>query len=81
MRPVEIQVKCYAAHKADESPRRFVCEGQEIEIEDVLDRWLAAGKDRKQAKADYFKVTAEDGHHYLLKHDLDSDRWWLENRW
>ena len=34
-----IQVECYAGTKADETPRRFVWEGQTIEVGDVLDRW------------------------------------------
>ena len=81
MQPIPIQVQCYSGHKADESPRRFLCEGSEVEVEQVLDRWLGAGKDSKEPKADYFKVVGKDGHDYLLKHDLNSDQWLLENRW
>jgi hypothetical protein len=81
MEPIRIQVECYSGYKADESPRRFICEDTEIEVERILDRWLAAGKNAKEPKADYFKVTGIDGHDYLLKHDLNFDLWFLENRW
>ena len=81
MKPIPIQVQCHSEHKRDQSPQRFVCEGAEIEIEEVLDQWLSAGRDPKQCKADYFKVVGTNGHDYLLKHALDSDEWFLENRW
>lgn len=81
MQPIPIQVRCYSGHKADESPRSFLCEGSEVEVEQVRDRWLASGRDPKQPKADCFKVAGKDGHDYLLRHDLGSDEWYLENRW
>lgn len=39
MRLTQIEVECYAAAKADETPRRFNLEGQTIEVNEVLDRW------------------------------------------
>lgn len=32
-------------------------------------------------RADCFKVHAEDGRDYLLKHDLESDDWGLGRSW
>jgi hypothetical protein len=36
---VAIQVECYAGAKADEKPRRFAVEGEDVQIAEVLDRW------------------------------------------
>jgi hypothetical protein len=74
---VAIQVECYAGAKADETPRRFTVEGEEVQIAEVLDRWYQVESKPMWPRADYFKVHAEDGHDYLLKHDLESDNWWL----
>jgi len=78
---VPIQVQCRSGFKADEKPTSFLCESSQIVVEEILDQWLQAGKDQHQAKADYFKVQGNDNHKYLLKHDLDLDQWFLENRW
>jgi hypothetical protein len=33
------------------------------------------------AVAGYFKVRGVDGREYLLKHDLESDQWYLGRQW
>ena len=81
MEPIPIQVQCYSGHKADERPLRFVCEGIEIEVEEILDQWMAASKESSQLTSDYFKVRSSDGHDYLLRHEKGSDRWFVANRW
>ena len=39
MKLTSIRVECYAGAQADETPRRFVWEGQAVEVSEVLDRW------------------------------------------
>jgi hypothetical protein len=81
MQLVPIQVECYAGHKADESPRRFLWEGEWIQVQEVLDRWYQVESQPEWPRADYFKVLASDLSEYLLKHDLESDAWFLGQRW
>ena len=81
MKLISIQVECYAGAKADETPRRFTLEGQSVEVEDVLDRWYQVESRPEWPRADYFKVRGADGHDYLLKHDLESDKWYLGRHW
>jgi hypothetical protein len=76
-----IQVECYAGHKADESPRRFLWNEQWIEATDVLDRWHQIESLPEWPRAEYFKVRGADAHDYLLKHDLEADAWYLGQRW
>jgi hypothetical protein len=78
--PIPVQVQCHAGFKADESPRRFLGPGLAVEVEAVVDRWLAAGRDPRQPAADYFKVRGHDGQLYLLRHDRGSDAWFLVER-
>jgi hypothetical protein len=77
---IPTQVQCYAGYKADESPRRFICDSTWIEVEEVLDRWYQGDRDPEWPIADYFKVKGDDGHEYVLKHDRDHNEWFVANR-
>jgi hypothetical protein len=81
MKLIPIQVECYAGAKADETPRRFIRQGRTIEVGEVLDRWYQVESKPEWPRADYFKVRAVDEREYLLKHDLESDEWYLGQQW
>ena len=81
MRLIPIQVECYAGRKADETPRRFTSEDRLIELGEVLDRWHQVHSLPEWPRADYFKVRGADQREYLLKHDLESDEWFLGQQW
>ena len=81
MKLVPIQVECYAGAKADETPRRFIREEMPIEVGEVLDRWYQVESKPEWPCADYFKVRGLDQTEYLLKHDLESDEWFLGQQW
>ena len=81
MKLIPIQVECYAGAKADETPRRFTLEERTIEVGEVLDRWYQVESKPEWPRADYFKVRAAGGPEYLLKHDLESDEWFVGKSW
>ena len=76
-----IRVECYAEAKAAETPRRFTWQGEIIEVDEVLHRWYQVEREPESPRADYFKVRGEDGSDDLLKHDLESDDWYLDRKW
>ena len=65
-----LRVKCYAGRKADERPVRFELGDREYVVKEVLDQWY--GPDES-----YFKVRADDGGLYILKHAVAGDKWTL----
>ncbi len=67
---LNVRVDCYAGYKGEETPRRFYLGEREVEIVEVLNRWMAP------AHA-YFKVRGDDGGTYILRHDVGSGRWEL----
>ncbi len=67
----EIRVECYAGHRADERPTRFVLGGQPFEVSELDGRWYSP-------EASYFRVRAEDGNYYVLRHDEVQDLWTLD---
>jgi hypothetical protein len=66
----KVRVECYAGHRGDEEPRRFVWCGAALEVSTILDRWL-------DPNHRYFKVRAGDGAVYILRHDTNSGDWEL----
>ncbi len=67
---LQLKVQCYAGHRADERPVRFRCGADWLEVVDVQDQWYAP-------EARYFRVMAQDGAIYVLKHDEIEDCWTL----
>jgi hypothetical protein len=63
-----IRVECYAGYRGEETPRRFYIGQRQIEVLEVIDRWLSP--DHR-----YFKVKGDDDGTYILRHDVPSDRW------
>ena len=80
MKLTPIQVECYAGCKADETPRRFLWGGQSLEVVEVVDRWYQVESLPEWPRANYFKVRGADQCEYLLKHDLESEAWYLGQR-
>ena len=58
---LRLEVSCYEGHRAQERPERFRLGPSWHRIEAILDRWQ--GPDDR-----YFKVRAEDGNVYILRH-------------
>jgi hypothetical protein len=65
---MRIRVECYAGYRGEETPRRFWLGAKKIEVQDVLDRWMAP--DHR-----YFKVLGHDKAVYILRHDAISWDW------
>jgi hypothetical protein len=66
--PLAVDVECYAGYRGEETPQRFRLAEREIEIVDVVDRWLAP--DHR-----YFKVQDTQGDLLILRNDVAARRW------
>jgi hypothetical protein len=67
-----VRVQCYSGSRADEYPVRFQLDDHDYVVEEVLDRWY--GPDDT-----FFKLRANDGNIYILRHSPVSDTWTLES--
>ena len=65
-----IRVECYAGYRGEETPRRFRLGKNAEDVVEVLDRWLSP-------EHRYFKCRGADGGTYILRHDVQGDRWEL----
>jgi len=73
---LHLKVDCYSGYKADERPLRFSLGdkpgGQVFEVKEVLDQWYGVGYE-------CFKVLADDGNFYVLRHRQVEDNWVLDS--
>lgn len=72
---LKLKVECYAGYKADERPLRFTPQtgkARTYEVQEVLDQWYGVGYT-------CFKVRADDGHTYILRHEDEADVWSLDS--
>ena len=68
---LSIRVECYAGHRADQRPLRFTLRGKTFGVVDVEDQWY-------EPDATYFRVRADDGNLYILRHDEPQDIWTID---
>jgi hypothetical protein len=73
---IEIRVECYSGYKADEYPVRFYWDDMKFEIKEILDQWYHRDPGGYSG-ADYFKVSIPDDKVFILKHELEEDKWYL----
>jgi hypothetical protein len=74
---VPVRVECHSGYKADEYPECFYLKDERHEIRKILDRWYQSGPEAEWAVSDYFKVETAGGGTFLLKHEIEDDRWYL----
>lgn len=67
-----ITVQTYAGYKGDERPVSFSRDGHIFRIKEIIDRWYDPDYNR-------FKVLADDGRTYHLRHDMNAGIWELED--
>ena len=67
-----VRVEYYSGTKANERPVRFELEGHDYMVDEVIEQWY--GPDDA-----FFKVRAEDGNIYVLRHNAVADVWALES--
>ncbi len=70
-----LRVECYAGYRADERPLRFTAlkpGARTFEVKAILDQWYGVG-------FRCFRVRADDGAIYVLKHTDSDDIWTLES--
>ena len=77
MKLVPIKVECHSGYKADEYPVCFYLEHIKYAIEEISDRWYQADPSPDLPVADYFKVCTAEEMKYIIKHELESDHWFL----
>ncbi len=69
---MKLRVECYSGRKADERPVRFQLGERDYFIEEVLGCWY-------EPEYVFFKVRADDGNNYTLRHEtaVPDENWEL----
>ncbi len=77
IKQVNIKVECYSGFKADEYPKYFQLENNRFEICEITDRWHQGVHNPEFPISNYFKVETTIGQQFIIKHELESDEWYL----
>ena len=67
----ELRVECYSGYRAAQRPQRFALGERWFEVRRIDDQWYGPA-------AMYFRVFADDGNVYVLRHDEERDEWSLD---
>jgi len=68
MTPILLKVRTYSGYKADERPVSFTFGDRTCAVVELIDQWLGADHS-------YFKLRADDGDVYILRHRREDDAW------
>lgn len=74
---IPIKVECHSGFKADEYPKCLYLDNNKLEVLEITDRWYQGDRDPEYPVSNYFKVKTTDGKQCIIKHDLESDSWYL----
>lgn len=66
--PFDVRVECHSGYRSEEAPRRFFVGARQVEVAEVIDRWVSP-------EHRYFKLRGDDGGVYILRHDAQAGRW------
>lgn len=77
MNLIPIKVECHSGYKADEYPKCFYWKDEKFEIKEISDRWYQGDLNPESPVANYFKVNTIHDRQYVIKHEVESDRWYL----
>jgi hypothetical protein len=67
---MKLHVETHETEPDEEQPTGFFLGDKHIDVMHVVDRWPSADHV-------YFKVEADDGNTYILRHDENPDQWEL----
>lgn len=73
-----IEVVSYAGYRDEESPRSFIFNGEKVEVNRILERWIEESPDREIRR--FFRVRGNDGYTYTLFYDEKSAHWYINSK-
>jgi hypothetical protein len=71
----QIDVTTHSGFKADERPVAFIWQGRQYRIQDIIDRWYEGGMKAGSPALNYFKILADNGSQYIIRHNALFDAW------
>ncbi|HOM40015.1 MAG TPA: hypothetical protein PL101_07285 [Bacteroidales bacterium] len=77
MKFIPVAVECYSGYRADEYPGAFYFNNNRYEVKEVIDRWYQGDLNPDFPVTNYFRVVTSSGETFILKHDLESDGWYV----
>lgn len=74
---IPIKAECHAGFKADEYPKSYYLNNEKLEIKEITDRWYQYESNPEFPVSNYFKVITTLDQEYIIKHEIQVDKWYL----
>ena len=71
------RVKTFDSHAYPGRPQRFEIDGNNLEIETVVEHWREAYQDPSFYPQEYYRVLTSDKKLYVLRYSMLFKSWWV----
>jgi len=73
----KVSVIAYSGYRGEETPKKFILHGKQIEVVEILSRWLEEGSGDKSIKR-FFKAKGSEGLTHKIYYDENKIEWFYE---
>ena len=73
----KISVIAYSGYRGEETPKKIILHGNQIEVIEILDRWVEEGSVNRATKR-FFRVKGSDGTIHKIYYDEGIFEWFLK---
>jgi hypothetical protein len=72
-----VSVIAYSGYRGEETPKEFFLHGKQIEVVEILGRWIEEGSVNRATKR-FFRVKGSKGPIYKIYYDNERLEWFLK---
>ena len=72
-----VRVIAYSGSRGEETPKKFFLHGKQIEVVEILSRWIEEGSVSRATKR-FFRVKGSEGPIYKIYYDDEKLEWFLK---
>ena len=73
----KVSVIAYSGYRGEETPKKFTLNGKEIEVVEILNRWIEEGSVNRSTKR-FFRVKGGDGSIHNIYYAEEKLEWFLK---
>jgi len=73
----KISVIAYSGYRGEETPKKFILHSRQIEVVEILSRWIEEGPVNRATKR-FFRVKGSEGLIYKIYYDDGKLEWFLK---
>ncbi len=72
-----VRVIAYSGYRGEETPKKFILHGKQMEVVEILSRWIEEGSVNRATKR-FFRVKGSEGSIHRIYYDDGKLEWFLK---